>query len=279
MGYNLLMNLDATLALLARDADAPIDLAEVALHLARDEYPHLDVEGYLAELAGMACEAARYLGNSLESQVTGLCRYLFHDNGFRGNLSQYYDPRNSYLNDVMDRQFGIPITLSIVTMAVGRRLGMNVDGVGLPGHFVALAMRDDERIFFDPFHEGRRLTPDDCSALIQQSSGLDVEVTAAMLQPASTGSVVVRMLTNLKGSYVRKGEFRRATRVIRRLRQVAPDDWTQVRDLGACYLNAGQPGKAIDPLSLYLRKRSEADDAPTVRKLLARARGEVARLN
>src|SRR5262249_41395338 len=108
------MDVDAALTLLAKDATAPLDLAEMALCLARDEYPDLDVEAHLAELGGMAHEAQSYLRGGLEAQVKGLCRYLFHDLGFRGNQPAYYDPRNSYLNQVLERRIGIPITLSVV---------------------------------------------------------------------------------------------------------------------------------------------------------------------
>src|SRR5260370_20352524 len=152
-----MMNLDHALSLLARDPDAPLDLAELALTLARDECPELDVEAYLAELDGMAREAQAYLGGGLEARVRGLCRYLFHEMGFRGNSQAYYDPRNSYFNEVLDRRTGIPITLSAVAMAVGNRAGLEVVGVGLPGHFVAKAVANGREVFFDPFHGGRVL--------------------------------------------------------------------------------------------------------------------------
>src|SRR6516225_1040749 len=133
------MDIDAALEQLADDPLAPLDVAELALWLARDEYTDLDVEAYLSELAGMAHEAKAVLRGSLERRVEGLSRYLFHDMGFRGNQQEYYDPRNSYLNQVLDRRTGIPITLSVVAMAVGRRAGVHIAGVGLPGHFVAKA--------------------------------------------------------------------------------------------------------------------------------------------
>src|SRR4051794_36204206 len=113
------MDLDATLAALALDPTAATDVAEVALHLARDEYPDLDVDAALSELAGMAHEARAYVRGDLEGRLTGLCRYLFHEMGFRGNAQDYYDPRNSYLNQVLDRRTGLPITLTLVAMAVG----------------------------------------------------------------------------------------------------------------------------------------------------------------
>src|SRR5262245_35519682 len=122
------MNLDDALTLLACDPSAPLDVAELALHLARDEYPDLDVEAYLGELTGMAHEAGRYRRGSVKARVTGLCRYLFHEMGFRGNTQQYYDPRNSYLNQVLDRRTGIPITLATVAVAVARRAGLEADG-------------------------------------------------------------------------------------------------------------------------------------------------------
>src|SRR5437879_13313428 len=125
------MNLDEALGQLALEPAAPLDLAELALHLARDEYPDLDVDAHLSELRGMAHEVQSYLRGSLEARVTGLCRYLFHDMGFRGNQEAYYDSRNSYFNEVLDRMTGIPITLSALAMAVGRRAGLQVAGIGL----------------------------------------------------------------------------------------------------------------------------------------------------
>src|SRR5579859_7062414 len=129
------MNLDKVLATLVRDPNAPVDVAEIGLELARDEYPNIDVEARLGELAGMAHEARAHLRGSLPGRVAGLCRYLFHDMGFRGNRERYYDPRNSYFNQVLERRTGIPISLTAVAMAVGGRAGLDIAGVGLPGHF------------------------------------------------------------------------------------------------------------------------------------------------
>src|SRR5207248_8045816 len=160
--YNAAMDLDVALAQLAHNTVAPLDMAELALRLACDEYANLDVEAYLSELTGMAHEAKTYLRGSLEARVFGLCRYLFHEMGFRGNVQDYYDPRNSYLNEVLDRRTGLPITLSVLAMAIGRRAGLLIAGIGLPGHFVALAEADGEGFLFDPFHGGRQVTPTDC---------------------------------------------------------------------------------------------------------------------
>src|SRR5260370_19552568 len=122
------MNLDGALDELAHDATAWLDVAELALCLARDEYANLDVEAYLSELSGMAHEAKNYLRGSLEACVFGLCRYLFHEMGFRGNVQDYYDPRNSFLNEVLDRRTGLPITLSVLAIAIGQRAGLAIAG-------------------------------------------------------------------------------------------------------------------------------------------------------
>jgi regulator of sirC expression with transglutaminase-like and TPR domain len=274
-----MMNLDAALSLLAHDPTAPLDLAELALTLARDEHPHLDVEAYLAELDAMAREVRPRLRGGLKARTRALCRYLFEDMGFRGETQQYYDARNSYFNEVMDRRLGIPITLSAVAMAVGARAGLEVVGVGLPGHFVAKATADGEQVLFDPFHGGRLLTPAACERLVEQAAGLDFEATQESLTAAPLGQVATRMLTNLKGVYLREGDMPRAVRVMERLRQLNPDDAMQRRDLGAALVRADQPGRAIDHLAAYLQDAAAGPDADAVRKLLGQARGMVARWN
>jgi regulator of sirC expression with transglutaminase-like and TPR domain len=273
------MNLDTALTFLSHTPDAPLDLAEAALTLARDEYPDLDVEAYLSELDGMAHEARPHLRGGLAQRVRGLCRYLFHDMGFRGNQQDYYDARNSYLNDVLDRRAGIPITLSAVAMAVGRRAGLHVAGVGLPGHFVAKAVEGDEEVLFDPFHGGRLLTPEKCRRLVEQATGMPFEVDRQALRPVPLGAMMLRMLNNLKGVYLRTGDYPRAARVIERLRQLSPNDPLQRRDLGATLFQAGQAGRAIDHLEAYLQVSPKAGDADMVKQLLTQAQASVARWN
>src|SRR5262249_27314926 len=161
-------------------------------------------------------EARAYLRGDLAARVAGLCRYLFHEMGFRGNTQSYYDPRNSYLNQVLDLRTGIPITLSVVAVAVGGRAGLDVAGVGLPGHFIARTAADGETVLFDPFHGGRLLTPEQCEALVRQVTGMPFEATPEHLKPMPPALAVARMLSNLKGIYLREGDFRRAVRVIER---------------------------------------------------------------
>src|ERR1043166_5608770 len=171
------LHLDKALERLARDPAAHLDLAEIALLMSRDEFPQLDVEAHLNEIDAMAHEARPYLRGHLAHQVQGLCRYLFHEMGFRGNPKEYYDPRNSYFNLVLDRRMGIPITLSAVTMAVGKRAGLTIAGVGLPGHFIVKAIDQRQEILLDPFGGGRVLSIADCEALVRETMGADRKST------------------------------------------------------------------------------------------------------
>lgn len=279
MLYNGDMNFDAALALLSEDMAAPLDVAELALCLARDEYPNLDVEAYLGEINSMAHEVKAYMRGPLEARVNGLCRYLFHEQGFHGNTRDYYDPANSYLHLVLERRTGIPISLSAVTMAIAARVGLEIAGVGLPGHFVVKAMRDGEEILFDPFHGGRLLTQVDCQNLVHQVTGQEFHASVESLEAVPLGYMILRMLNNLKAIYLKGQDYARAIRVMERIIQVQPGEAGQRRDLGTSLLHAGQPGKAIDHLAEYLAAFPKADDADVVRLLLKEARAYVAGLN
>jgi len=273
------MDLDTSLAALAREPDKPFDLADLALRLAADEYPTLDLEAYLGEIAGMAHEVKPYLRGPLGACVNGLCRYLFHDMGFRGNQEEYYDPRNSYFNQVLDRKTGIPITLSALAMAVGARAGLHIVGIGLPGHFLAKAIDDGEEILFDPFHGGRVLSVEECERLVQRVTKAPFHATSEAFHAVPLAFILVRILSNLKSIYLRNRDFARSARVIKRVTQLVPNDLMQQRDLGVALMSAGQPGQAIRALRSYLEGMPEASDVESVRQLLRRAQGEVARWN
>lgn len=277
--YNTRMDLDKALPLLADNPAAALDLAELAFAIARDEYPQLDIEGELAELTGLARELRPRLRGGLTARVEALTRYLFHDLGFRGNDKEYYDPRNSFLNDVLARRTGLPITLSIVAMAIGERAGLRVFGVGLPGHFIAKAVEREQEVYFDPFHGGRVLSLEECAVLVDQIAGVEFAPTPDAMAAVPVGTIAQRMLNNLKGAYLRQRDFARAARTIGRLIQLCPDDLTQRRDQGAVLLQAGRAGQAIDELETYLDAEPPPEDSRSVRELLDQARGEVARWN
>jgi regulator of sirC expression with transglutaminase-like and TPR domain len=273
------MHIDAALELLSRTPEAPLDVAEIALRLAQDEFPNLDVDAHLGELTAMAHEAKRYMRGDLAAKVAGLRRYLFHDMGFHGNVKEYYDPRNSYFNLVLERRTGIPITLSALTMSIGRRAGLRIEGVGLPGHFIVKAVAGSQEILIDPFHGGRLLQDTDCENLVRQITGVAFEVSPLALEAIPVGLIVQRLLANLKGIYLRRGDLPRALRIMHRLHQLNPQDVALRRDLGMTLVKAGQFGKAIDHLRSYLEQAPEAEDIKRVRKILQNARKEIARWN
>jgi regulator of sirC expression with transglutaminase-like and TPR domain len=274
------MDLDTTLAALAADPASPVDLGELALHLARDEYPDLDLPGYLNRLDDLADTLRPRLGPSLSGNAVELTHFLFEEEGFAGNAEDYYDARNSYLNDVLDRKLGLPITLSVLASAIGERTGLIVAGIGLPGHFIAKLVGDDgEEVLFDPFHGGQFLDPGACEALVTAVTGRPFALTADALAATPPGHIAARMLNNLKATYLKDGDFARAARVMERLVQLEPGNHIQHRDLGVSLVHAGKPGRAIDHLKHYLERVPDATDAAEVRDFLHTATREVARWN
>ncbi|MFM8273298.1 MAG: SirB1 family protein [Gemmata sp.] len=273
------MKLSSALQSLSVDPHAKVDLARVALLIARDAYPQMSPRGYLRRIGRLADQLRPRLKGSLAARTAELSTFLFEECGFAGNTESYYDPRNSYLNKVLDRQVGLPISLSLLAMAVGTRAGLNVVGVGLPGHFIAKAVAGDEEVLFDPFNGGQLLDAESCEALIGGVTGRPFEVTPEALKAAPPGAVVARMFQNLKTAYLADREYLRAARVTRRLTQLVPGDPTQNRDLGVLLVRSERHGRAIDPLRAYLRAEPNAEDASDVEKFLAQALTAVARWN
>lgn len=271
--------LETLLDRLSVDPHANIDVAEVGLFLSEDEYPGIDLSGYFDRLDELAENARPYLIGSLEQQVEGLCVYLFGEEGFRGNRDEYYDPQNSYLTDVIDRRLGIPITLSVLAMSVGRRAGMAIDGVGLPGHFIARATDGEQSVLFDPFHGGRILSRAECADLVQSITGREIDLSPTLLEATAPRLVVARMLNNLRSIYAEREDYARTARVLRRQRQLMPDDPGVRRDLGVTLVRAGRPGPAISHLKAYLGSEPTSQDSSDVRSLLKRALSDIARWN
>jgi regulator of sirC expression with transglutaminase-like and TPR domain len=274
------MRLCEVLATLAEDPHHPVDLARVALLVARDAYSQMNPRVYLRRIDRLADRVRPRLVGSLPARTAALSEFLFEECGFVGNTAHYYDPRNSYLNKVIDRQMGLPITLSLLAVAVGTRAGLPVVGVGLPGHFVAKAVgADGEEVVFDPFNGGQFLDSEACEALVTAVTGRPFEVTPESLAAVPPGAFVLRMLNNLKTAYLAERSHLRAARVTRRLVQLLPGDATQRRDLGLLLVQADRHGPAIDPLKRYLAACPDADDADEVQKILSTALAEVARWN
>jgi regulator of sirC expression with transglutaminase-like and TPR domain len=260
--------------------DADISLARAALALSRIEHPELDVDVYLGRLDGLAGEISRTRGDaSPVERLHGLREYLFEELGFRGNRADYYDPRNSFLSDVLDRRMGIPISLSLVLIEVGRRLRLPMEGIGLPGHFITGVRLDDAPILLDPFHGGAILTPEACRDLVSKALGKRVRLTEATFAPVGNRQFLTRMLANLKGIYWRTEQWGKAARVSDHLIALDPAAGTERRDRGIALAKAGQYHRGLADWERYLTDFPDAPDNAEMRGHLRRVRQKLAELN
>jgi regulator of sirC expression with transglutaminase-like and TPR domain len=211
--------------------------------------------------------------------VAALNAYLFEEEGFHGNEEDYYDPRNSFLNDVLDRRTGIPITLSAVYIEVAQRAGIAADGVGLPGHFIVKVRTGGGDVLVDPYHRGRCLSEEDCQERLDRIYGGRLRVDAAMLAPCGRKSIVARMLRNLKAVYLKAGEQERALRILDLLLRVNPHSGEDVRDRGLLYAALDCYDLAARDLQAYAERFPGAPEAPELRAKAAEYRGKAARVN
>ncbi len=252
-------------------ADAPgTGLARAALAIARIEYPKLDPELYVSRLDAMG-EAARQAIDRHAAQtgdrstlgaVHALNGYLFDDEQFVGNRDQYEDPRNSCLNEVIDRRTGIPITLSVVYLEVARRAGLLVDGINFPGHFLVRCpelARRGRNLIIDPFHAGALLSEHDCRLLLQRHVGAEVAFSRSLLAPATRSQIVVRMLLNLKRIYVHMRSFPQARLATELLLAVTPSALSELRDRGLLAYHLNDVTGALRDLQTYLKLASMSE--------------------
>lgn len=258
--------------------EAEIDLAVAALLIAKTEYPDLDVRDYLGRLDGLAADAKVPEGEPLR-RLHRLREFLFEELGFRGNAGEYYDPRNSFLNDVLDRRLGIPITLALVLIEVGRRLGLHIHGIGLPGHFIVGFKGDRCRMLLDPFNGGAILTPEGCQDVVSRLLGRPVELQDEHFAPVTKRPFLIRMLSNLKAIYFKQEAWDKARMVSERLVVLDPVNACEVRDRGLVLANLGALVAAARDWETYLRERPESSDAEAVRARLRRVRQALAALN
>lgn len=262
--------------------DGSIPLAEAALAVARMEYPDLDAAPYLTRLDDMARRVQTYMRKNptARESIALLNRVLFQQEGLRGNREDFYDPRNSFLNDVLDRKLGIPITLSVVYMEVARRAGFPVAGVGMPGHFL-LEHYDvvAGEIFIDAFDGGSVLGPKDCQQRLDKVYGGQIEMRAEYLQPVTHREILSRMLNNLRQIYMTQQDGRRGLAVLDLLLTIPPGSPDLLRERALLRLNLDQYIAAAQDLGKYLKLAPEAADAQAVRETFDMVRQLVARLN
>lgn len=253
--------------------DGEIDLARGALLVAAAEYPELDVDAEMAALDSLAAAASRRLGGEKDAlaQVNGLSQYLFDEVGLRGNREDYSDPRNSYLNEVLDRRLGIPITLSLVYVEVGRRLGMPLAGIGMPGHFV-VRHRDITDLAIDAFSGGLLLSDEECAQRVTEATQGAVPWHPRYLEPVTKREFLARILRNLKGAYLRLRDQRRALRTMDLLLTVEPGAIQERRDRGMLRYQLGKTDDALEDLEGYLAAEPYAPDADKIKGLVQELR-------
>jgi regulator of sirC expression with transglutaminase-like and TPR domain len=262
--------------------DESIPLAAAALAIARMAYPDLDAGPYLARLEEMAEQVRTRMRKNptARESIALLNRVLFQEEGLHGNREDFYDPRNSFLNDVLDRKLGIPITLSVVYMEVARRVGFRVAGVGMPGHFL-LKHYDvgAGEIFIDAFNRGSILGPDDCQQRLDEVYGGQDDMRAEYLQPVTRREILSRILNNLRQIYLTQQDGRRGLAVLDLLLAIPPGSPELLRERGLVRLNLDQYLGAAQDLAKYLKLAPEAADAQAVRETFDMVRQLVARLN
>jgi regulator of sirC expression with transglutaminase-like and TPR domain len=254
-----------------------IELAQAALLYARDAYPDLDPALYLTQLDEWAEDVRSDIARSLDP-IAALNSFLFDELHFQGNRRFYGDPRNSYLNEVIDRRLGLPITLSVVYLEIARRVGVPVEGVGLPGHFIVQHLDRNSARYIDPFHHGRLLSIEDCRNLVVDLSNGALEFQLTMLEPVDALHMLTRMLTNLKNAYVQEQQLEQAVPVVERLLDLVPDEPTHLRDLGLLHYQLDHYGPALQALQHYVAIVGAASDNP-MQQLITHLQMQIARLN
>ena len=251
--------------------EAEMNLARAALLVAQEEYPQIPVELYLARLDQMAEEVKDRLADETAPPVVlcELLEMLFARRGFSGNRKAYYDPRNSFLNDVLDRSTGIPLTLGIVLLEVGWRLGLKLEGVNFPGHFLVRYRGDAVDLLIDPFDSGKVRFVDQAQELLDQLYGGMVRVQDSFLRTVGRRDMLVRLLTNLKGVYVNVSDHPRALAVVERLLIIQPDSRSDLRARGLILARMGRSEDAVAQLREYLDLTPGAGDVERIRSMMA----------
>ena len=261
--------------------DEAVDLVVINLEVARDVDPELDPAACLAAIDAIANRVRpRCPADASAAQVIEQINWaLFVEDDFRGNTGDYFDPRNSYVHQVIERRLGIPISLAILYAAIAGRLGLRLDGVNTPLHFLLRVTDEEPALFVDPFHAGNLLDRSGCEQLLSELSGQPIRLGFEHFTPCNLSTVVTRMLRNLKRIYLDQQEFALALPVVRRLAALNRQDFLEQRDWGLTAIHADRPGEAIDPLVRYLAEAPPGHEADQVQRLLQAAQHEVALWN
>ena len=266
---------------LAQSNDSEIDLGLGALLIAKDIYPQLDTCAYMKLLDRMALEVNERIGEIVEpsSQIAQLNHYLFEEKAFKGNQDDYYNPRNSYLNDVLERKLGIPITLSVLYIETSKRIGLPIVGVSFPGHFIVKHKGAYLETYIDPFHGGRILSDDILREQLETVFQKPTPIQPEFLREASNREILARILRNLKQIYFREQSYARAILASERITWLLPDFAQEHQDLGYLYYKTHAYGKSLKSFQEYLRISDNAPDIEDIEENIRLLRKQVASLN
>lgn len=244
-----------------------IDLGRAALAIARQEYPDLKIDDYLSQLDGLGQVVELRIGDERNPYriIAALNTVLFKELGFQGNRSEYYDPKNSFLNDVITRKKGIPISLSVVYMEVARRVGLSLEGIGFPGHFLVKYDDGDVEILIDVFDGGEIRAREDLDRMLQQLYRGQVSYQPGFVAALGKRDILRRMLNNLKWIYLERGEPLKTLSVLDQLVILDPSAASEIRDRGLLYITLECYAQALDDLESYLRLTPGAEDAAMIK--------------
>jgi regulator of sirC expression with transglutaminase-like and TPR domain len=261
--------------------DPSFDLARAALLVAAESSPDVDVDGNLAILERWALDLRGLLTPDMNNlqKLARLRRFLFDELGFRGDHQDYYNPSNSLLHEVMVRRRGIPLTLSILFLEMGWRIGIPLEGVGFPGRFLVRLTGEERDLLLDPFTRGMSVHEEDCRHILKEISGGRIEFQEGLLASVTKRDMIARLLLNLKGAYLRVHQDEQALSAVERLLVIHPEDAEEGRDRGLLLYRLQRYGPAFDALRAYLQARPEAPDRESIERHAHQLRQLIASLN
>ncbi|WP_187148958.1 SirB1 family protein [Candidatus Korobacter versatilis] len=262
--------------------DDRIDLLHASLTIARTEYPNLDIRNYVTRVEALASKVRSRLSpeaSTIET-VNTLNHVMFHEMNFRGNREDYYDPRNSFLNDVIERRLGIPITMSVLYMEVARRVGLPLVGVGMPGHFL-LKVYDVEgrQILIDPFNNGSMLNASECEQRMKEIYAGEVRFKPEFLLPVSRRQILTRMLNNLRHIYMTVRQFRKTLAIVDLVVAIYPRSPEDVKQRAMLRFSVGQLAGSLRDLEQYLKMSPDGSDVDELKHMAMSIRKTMATWN